>query len=616
MTILLSHTPTFLLRQLSKQKAGRGWIYLGKRREVVEKLGKVFGEEENVCPDGKRLYRISKRLRPMFVQWIDDISFAGPPRPSWLFSLPSVKNTWSSSLFLYACYFFLFKELRNDPEKKVDWIIVDSPALGYTLKRCFPGGTSFAVINYLITFLSWIEALLRSIWRFFHFFLDVGKRHLAARQVLGSRIKGLLAGKKNVVLIRQFIVRGFSEDEEDIFKNHFFPGLDVYLQRHGHSPVFLPFPHQVRSYRALFQKIKESVPPIVFAEEFFRLTDYLDVMLTPCRALLCRLTPSPFEGYDFSTLLKEEYLKNTTEYGIMSASLMAKLGKRLVEKGSSPVSIINWNENQATEKGLIYGLRKALPGIKVIGSQPFITPPNYLSSFPSKQDDLLGVTPDKVLVMGPVTREAMQEFSPNLNLGFTPAFRLADLSPCPPYTGERPELLVLIGYRLENALQVLKILTRSMPRLPHFAKVLIKLHPVKPFSAEELVQEFRNPLPKSYTFVQGKLEDLLCRVPFSICGGTGAALELVIRGIPVAILGDTNTLTMNYLDYLEDKALWELCFSEDDLVTTLNRFQKVVAMDAEGLQKRGKAFRQAFFASEGEDHWQNYVDIQQTQRNI
>ena len=108
----------------------------------------------------------------------------------------------------------------------------------------------------------------------------------------------------------------------------------------------------------------------------------------------------------------------------------------------------------------------------------------------------------------------------------------------------------------------------------------------------------------------------MCRVPFSICGATGAALELVIRGIPVAILGDTNALTMNYLDYLEDQALWELCFSEDDLVTTLNRFQKVVAMDAEGLQKRGEAFRHAFFAPEGEDHWQNYVDIQQTQRNI
>ncbi len=612
MTILFSHIPTLFLRYLSRQKAGTGWVYLGKRREVVEKLVAVFGEDENMCPDGKRLYRISKRLRPMFVQWIDDISFARPPtsRVAVFFAVGQ-KHVFEQP-FLVCLLFFLFKELRNDPEKEVDWIIVDSPALGYTFKRCFPGGTSFSVINYLITFLSWIEALLRSVWRFSHFFLDVGKRHLAARQVLGSRIKGLLAGKKNVVLIRQFIVRGFSEDEEDIFKNHFFPGLDAYLQRHGHTPVFLPFTDQVRSYRALFQKIKESVPPIVFAEEFFRLTDYLDVMLTPCRALLCRLTPPPFEGYDFSTVLKEEYLKNTTEYGIMSASLMVKLGKRLVEKGSSPVSIINWNENHAAEKGLIYGMRKALPGITVIGSKPFITTPNYLSSFPSKQDDILRVTPDKVLGMGSLILEAMQEYSPNLNVAFTPAFRLKELSPCPPYTGERPELLVLLGYGLDNALQVLKLLTSSMHRLPHFTKVLIKLHPVRPFSAEELAQEFGNPLPEYFTFVQGKVENFLCRVPFGICGGTGAALELVIRGIPVAILGDTNTLTMNHLDYLEDKALWELCFSEDDLVTTLNRFQKVVAMDAVGLQNRGEALRQAFFASGEEDHWLNYVDFQKT----
>ena len=468
------------------------------------------------------------------------------------------------------------------------------------------------MINYLITPLFWIEDLLRSGWRFFSFFLDAGKRYLAAKKLLGSRIKGLLKGKKNVVLIRQFIVGDFSEDEEDIFKNHFFPGLDGYLKQKGYNPVFFANTTQVRCYQALFQKIKKNIPPIVFAEEFFSLTDYLDVMLTPCRAILFSLKPPLLEGYDFSALLKEEFLKNTTEFGILSASLMAKVGKRMVEKGCYPVSIINWYENQALEKGLISGLRKALPEITVIGSQPFITPPNYLMSFPSKQDDLLKVTPDKVLVIGPVILEAMQESSPNLNLGFTPAFRLKDLSPCPPYTGKNPELLVLMGYLFDNSLQVLKLLTHSMHRLPQFAKVLIKLHPAKNFSAKQLVKEFGDPLPKSFTFVEGKVEDFLGRVPYSICGGTGAALELVIRGIPVAILGDTNTLTMNYLDYMEDKALLELCFTEDDLVATLNRFQKVIAMDDAGLKKRGEAFRQAFFATKEEDHWQNYVDFKKT----
>ncbi len=605
MKIFLASTPSFLMNLSLRGREVKTWVYFGNHHKTLNKLNNQFKNKATSLDYAKKLYALSEQKRTCFIQWIDAMSLTGQIKKEWLFSVPAIKNTYFSNLFLYLCYFFVLEDFILS-KQNVDLIFVDSPALALILKKNFQNQVALSRTFKFCIIITYIKILVKSLLRFLKYFLDFTKRYLTSRWILQSRAKQILKDKENIILIRNFITKDFTDNENDLFIKHFFPGLDSFLLNHQFTPVYLPIVVFSHTYWKVFLKIKQSKKTIILPEEFLTFPDYLDTFLTPLRALWHRVRAPLFERIDFNLLVKEEYYSNLTEFGLLYAVLLSRVGSRFKEANIKPLGIINWTENQAIEKGLISGLKEMFPQMQLLGSQPFVIPPNHLSLILSGQERLLGLVPDKLLVLGPVAKEVMMGYMKNLFIDYCPAFRYQNAFQIED-NHRANNLMILLGYSLSNALYILRTLIQLKESFPAFDQVFVKLHPAGYFSQEKLLRELGLPLPKDYCFVDGQLEQYMNQISIGICGATGTAVELVIRGIPVIIVGETHALTLNYLSHKEDQDLWQLCFSAEEIVEAINRFRAMIQSHPKELKEKAREFRRAYFAEPNQRYWENYL---------
>lgn len=608
MILILSNTPQFFIKQLTSKHFIQRWIYFGKSQSVVAKVNAALPNQAESIDYARDLYSVSRHKRRQFVDWIDDISASGKRQKEWFFSVPAVKNTSPSNLYLYICYFFILNDLIKKG-KKVDLVVVDSPALALLFKKNFLTQIQFSISNYFYIFVSSIRTFLVSLYRYICFLEDTFRKYAAARCILAGRLKALLKDKNYIVIIRNFIGPDFSYKEPGNFERHFFPGLDHYLMEQGNvTPVFLPIVLKSPSYKRLFAHILKSNKIIILAEEFLKFSDYIYVMCSWLRALRYKFFAPLWEGFEFAGLLKEEYYSNLTEDMFLRANLLSRLGGRFKGKGIHPVGIINWNEYQSMEKGLISGLKESFKDLIVIGSQPFVYSPGHLSITPSRQDQLFGCVPHKTLVLGPIGREAVREFIPDLSIAYSPAFRYGKLLEGQHKNNRRgKKIMVLLGYALPNSVTILRSLMGISRELELFEHIYIRLHPATYFSESVLIRELGQLLPSHYSFAHGQLEDYLDEICVGICGATGAAVNLIVSGIPIIVIADNYGLTMNYLSYKEDPHMWRLCFSQKEIVEALGDFYRMAVQEPQRFDEKAKEFRKAYFVEPDSQHWQNYL---------
>ncbi len=603
--IILSNIPGVILNFLLHGYPVSQWIYLGKSDKVLYKLKRFLPSQAHSIDYARKLYELSEKWRDQYIRWIDEISFSGPISKEWLFSVPAVKNPYISNVYLYLCYFFVLEEyLRED--KKIDLVIVDSPALSFLLKKYFSKRIRSHPINAFLGSRIYLEVFFRTILRFFRHAIDFARAWVAAKRVFKDRCRKLLRDKK-IILIRNYITVQYLKSKTEEFDLRYFPKLYSYLQEHNSVPVFLPLA-VVRNYRKLYKKVRESKQLIIFPEEFYKVRDYFNTFSSPLRALCYPLKIPELSGYSFAPLIREEYYANLTQSGILNAILLSCFGRRLKQSAIDLKGIINWAEFQAFEKGLVSGLREAFPAAKFIGSQPFLTAPNHMSLIPSQQERLLRLIPDRLLVLGPLGKRLINDYTVNVNVDFTPAFRYQSVfKSFSSRNGEHKNILVLMGYSLTNAVHTMKILCQCREYLQDYQSVYIKLHPVANYNKEILMKETIMALPHNFKFVEGALESYLEKISLSICGGSGTAVEVVLRGIPVILIADSNTLTMNYLSYKRDPYLWRLCFSQDEVKEALQYFRKILCEQPEQLSQKALEFRRLYFAEPDNRYWENYL---------
>ncbi|MBF0384970.1 MAG: hypothetical protein HQL27_03770 [Candidatus Omnitrophica bacterium] len=596
--------PNFLLKLLIDRKKAKLWIYLGQDHKRGKKLSKFFGKKAEEVDYSKELYRISGYIRNDFIKAIDDVSFREHPNPEWLFSAPSVKNPYSSRLFLNICYFFAFK--RTVEEKRIDIIFVDSPALIKFIADHFKNKYALSKISAVFAFMEGIRKLLFVLLKIFMYAADKISRLIAVRIVLGKRNIAEFLGKE-VVFIRSYISGEFTPDEDNIMETHFFPGLYSFLKSQGKNAVYLPVILKNGSYQRLFKNILDSGKKIFLIEEALCFSDYLMAIPVIIKSLFVKAKNLNVGLFNFKDLCNEDYANSIANQGFLDAHLYARFAYRLKKKNIGVNCLINWSEFQDFEKGLIFGIRKYYPQAKVIGSQPFIGPVNHLSLFPSRQDSILKIIPDRFLVLGNIYQRYLNSLSSEINAEFTPAFRYEGIFKPLSVKEGSGSLIVLTGYGIHNTLRVFELLSEVKDSLKSFSKILIKLHPASGISKRKIERLIRMRMPREFVFIDGRLEDYLPDVKIGICGATGTAVELVCRGIPVLHIADKRSLTMNYLVLKEDPLLWKLCFNSEDLSSGLIEFGRNVEQKKGLLEQKALEFRNEYFARPDESYWKDYI---------
>lgn len=607
--ILLARMPKFMLQFLCRSKNPETWVYYGKDPLVLDRLKQSLPENYQHSDYARELYAISESERKNFISWIDGITKENRGNREWFFSVCSVKNTYSSNLFLNICYFLVQKK-KEEKGEKCNIIFVDSAALGKVFNKVsetLKGKYHFA--NILLEFSLGIVDLLKILAKYIRFCFVSLRRFFLARMVFGCRAQGQFKDKKDVTLIRNYVTGNFANTDDDIFEKHFFPGLGSHLKEKGQNPMYLSIPVEVKSYRELFKKVKLSRNMIIIADEILSFIDYLYAFCAPLWILFQRLAVIDYNHVDLQKLVKEEYVFHCTEDSFLSANLLCHLGKRLKQKGLKLTTLINWSEFQAFEKGLLVGMREGFPNANIVGSQPFTVPPNHLSLFLSEQDRLHNIVPDTLLLLGQGSRDYHIEGMKDLTVAYTPAFRYSYLFEEPNLEKKGNDLLVLLGYGFSNAVRTLRMIKGLNASLDGFDNILVKFHPASGITREKVERKLGVTFSEKFRFIDGNLSDYLDQVSVGICGATGTSVELVIRGIPVVLVGEKMSLTMNYLSFMEDRDMWRLCFNEREIAESIEDFQRSVVEKRGVLLQKAIKFREHFFTEQTESLWENYFNV-------
>ena len=109
----------------------------------------------------------------------------------WMLSVPAVRNTYTSDLFLNVCYLEVLGQFLED-KRDIDLIFVDSPALVSVFRDNFSDRIACVSINGFLRGIYYIKSSVQVLLRFFRYLIDYSLRFFAAKVVFKERKKYLL----------------------------------------------------------------------------------------------------------------------------------------------------------------------------------------------------------------------------------------------------------------------------------------------------------------------------------------------------------------------------------------------------------------------------------------
>jgi len=195
MKVFLSNVPGFILAKELQGNSFKKWVYFGTNDRVLKKLKRIFPDRAQQINYGEELYRITRTKRNQYIRWIDRVASHFPNNKEWLFSVSSVKNTYTSNLFLYICYIFLLEGFIKEG-KRADLVFVDSPALTTIFKDSFPGTIKVMPINRWLKLGFYFKIVTKSVLRFGKYLIEFSRKYVSAKVVLKKSQQAIVERQK------------------------------------------------------------------------------------------------------------------------------------------------------------------------------------------------------------------------------------------------------------------------------------------------------------------------------------------------------------------------------------------------------------------------------------
>lgn len=606
--ILHANTPKFLLKRVNRSVRPQSWLFLGNSERHLALAREVFQEADDISKIKHYRCQVEQSNRVAFLDWLDEVSGGNHRNQIWLFASASLKNTFLTRLFSQFCTLDIVTKYKAEGFQP-DIVIVDCLSIEKHLQETYHVeaqkywfNSSLYLIQKAVNHFGVIRTIAGSS-------LGTGRLVACVRPLLGSKSLRDRLSSKNIVLVRNYLVRTFS-DENHIFWAHQLPGLATYLKENAFHPVFLSIPTQISNPRELVKALKCAKTTVLLPEQFLSLAK---VFRAAFRVIVFQVIYSNL-NYDLQNELKARLLRdaissaNLTE-AVFKAILYAGVGKNIADLGIEPRSVINWGENQSAEKGLLVGLRESYPSLEIVSVQPFIAPLNLLSIYPSRQDGEMGIESSRTLFLGPRSREIARTYGDVGKSGFCPAFRYAKRALVKRI--DKPDsIIALLGYDFDNSLFCIQVLSAAWPAIGKGRSLRVRLHPAAPYSFEDLCKYTVGVPPEKLILSVGPLSEDIERIDWAICGATGVSVELALQGFRVASLSDPHFLSFNYLEHLDlsnSDQLWRLCFSSKELVEVGNVFDGLPKFDRQNRSPMLESLEEKIFAINPSQHWKSLL---------
>lgn len=512
----------------------------------------------------KLLNEISFQVRKKFDDFIAQISFPHAGNLDWLVSTPASRDLYLSSLFRNLCDLYLIKRLLGRGEN-YDIIIVDNFAFKAVLDDFLKQNDYKIKVSYKTGFL---KSVLIVIKRFVSLFIHSLVRFF----VIGKR-SGQFKPAKAVTLLDCFVLK--SSIKGNKYHDRYYTGLFEFIgEEEKQNFYYLPeyafgFCDSIRS----FKKIRKLDDNFLVKDDFLKISDYLYALLYWFRVLRIITVKSSVDDFELQSLVKYELYFRSVNLSSYNALLNYCFVKRLQERNIKIKKLIDWNENQVIDKGLISGFHEFYPDVKILGYRGYIISDQYIHVFPTSFEKSNGVIPDTIAVTGKVLIEPLKEFCPDLVVVSAPAFRFSHLweerkfEPDPEYF----TVLVALPLSLEESRYILNLVRRTITKLDENTIFLLKAHPIN--TQETIRNLLGKAWPRRFQFVTGDFCSAVERSNLVISKNSCVCVETIAKGVPIIIIALESDFLKNPIPAGSDEKIWKIVYTENELLEAINYFR-------------------------------------------
>lgn len=537
-----SENPRKLLNEAKKLNQPVKWIFL------CQDYTKFLAWEKELAISSKpirlagHLQETASRLRKPFLDLISDLG-EKYDSPAWWSSRISERNTLSSFLFLYCCYLQIVLEQLSKVEGSL-CVVSESQALLSSIKYHNLARENFQSVKWINGKYQFKEKMAISIKPVFYIL------RLIYKSIVGKIISRNLLPKNKSIIIHTYVDESCF-GEKGFFHDRYFPGLKEWLEDKGHPVIIMPVLYNIkRSYIKAWQWFSKSQNLFINPYSYYKISDYIFAIRESLRQMSLPSGKTELAGMDITRLVNQE--NKSKAFTSLEALLYHCLPKRLNKSGLQIDRIIDVFENLINEKLLITGLRKFMPGIKIIGFQHSTFYPLLLCLFVTKKESLFAPIPDRVICNGEFFKEILiREGLPSNIPVAGPALRYKYLWELNDkgYKNKDIDIFVPLPHVLSEGVELLTKLIEAFNDEP--LRIVVKPHPMSVLD-DVLNNIGKDKVPANFEFVQGNIDEWIPRARTIIGISSGSIYEGLAAGVPVIVVGRESALNLNPLDYFPD----------------------------------------------------------------
>lgn len=520
----------------------------------------------------------------------------------WWVSNIATRNTQDTILFKYFCNVELVKFLlKTDTE--IDQIIVDSKGLLNVLEQI--KGVERLKIEFRKTSLfSEIIKKIRLVFVFSKIFLIKFSRLFIF--VLFFKHKCSLP-KSRVKLIDTYVLPGFYSNDR------YYNGILKHLSKNEISKIYfvptISFTPVFKFY-AVFKELINSKRQFLFKEKFLKFSDIFHAAFYIFRIKSMKLKNIKQNKIDYSPLINECFqnflgLSNSIE-GLINYKFFKGLKKNNVKIDH----VVDWWENQATDKGLQLGIKNFYPKTSTIGYIGFVPSSLDFHLFPTEYESNFKVIPQKIGLIGEGFISLVSQFNKKHIFFSAPAFRFQHVWNDRKRNNKNKQFTILLGLpiSLSESLLILNMVSAILNKIKiNNYTILVKTHPT--VKKTIIKNAFEGSLPNKFEFINTTSELAILKSDLMISTLSSICLESMACGVPVLVTSNKNLLNNSPIPREIEQDLWKECQGENDILSGIEKFYSLRLNDSSNNLKIGKKIRYTYFKLNSREDSNSFLKI-------
>ena len=509
---------------------------------------------------------------------------------SWLFNSVLSRNPNQSNLFLYCSYLVLIDSLLLK-NRNISKIIVPSIGFKNVLSKYFLSN-SINIEIIVNNNKSIIRKVKDFIWINFGIFVSIKNcwKLFSTRNKERARE---IYNEEKIKLIDTFLLQNSINKGKYIERNY--NGLLDFLNDNERKQIFF-VPHIIGKFNSNdLQKIcKSSKENIIFKQDFLKFTDYISALISIVKMGNIKKHHVLLKEFDITPIINEEI--SIKKYTVLSGLLNFHFIKRLKTEKIDLDLVVNWFENQMTDKGFNLGVKTFYPKVNHIGYKGYIGEEDFnFYNNPIKFEVDKKLIPETLGVIGTGLISISKKYYNKQIVKVVPGFRHNDLWNYQHNFRENLDkkiILVSLPFFIDECLSILKLLFLVVKKNNIDATFHIKTHPTS--NPQSLKKQINN-MPINFLFVEGDFIQNLHNVSLVIGTGSTSCVESIALGIPVIIIGNQSNLTQNPIPTSVNNKIWKVAYTNYELKNYILHYLNLNQIQIEELLVIGKEVKDQYF---------------------